>query len=331
MYTFVMGDVLLDALLDSLKILPFLFLVYILIEILETTTSAKLKSGRALRGGFAPLIGASMGLVPQCGFSVMATNLFAKGFLSLGTLMAVYISTSDEAIPILVANPDSWSKLWPLLLAKFVVALAVGYTIHLLFGKRAIAVGRDCSGKTESDASANNNDNVAATNEENTSADGKDDADIEEQDADIGCCHHHIDKKHKFWQNYIFHPLVHSLKIFAFILIINICFGLLLFYTGEQWLHNILSHTGYFQPFIAGLVGLIPNCASSVILTELYITEGLTFGSAFAGLSVNAGIALTVLFKQNKNIKQNLIIVATLFAISTVLGLIIDILFPSVL
>ena len=121
------------------------------------------------------------------------------------------------------------------------------------------------------------------------------------------------------------------MKIFAFILIVNVLFGLLLFYTGEQWLHNVLAGTGYFQPFIAGLVGLIPNCASSVVLTELYITEGLTFGSAFAGLSVNAGIALTVLFKQNKNLKQNLLIVVSLYLLSTALGLVIDLIFPSFL
>ena len=134
MYNSGMGEVLLDALLDSLKILPFLFLVYVLIEILETKTSAKLKSGRALRGGFAPLLGAGIGLVPQCGFSVMATNLFAKGYLSVGTLLAVYISTSDEAIPILLANPAGWSKLWPLLLAKFAAAVAVGYGAYLVCG-----------------------------------------------------------------------------------------------------------------------------------------------------------------------------------------------------
>ena len=270
MYNSGMGEVLLDALLDSLKILPFLFLVYVLIEILETKTSAKLKSGRALRGGFAPLLGAGIGLVPQCGFSVMATNLFAKGYLSVGTLLAVYISTSDEAIPILLADAS--------------------------LDKKDI-----------------------------------DDEQAEKESDDIGCCHHHIEKRHNFWQNYVFHPMVHSLKIFAFILIVNVLFGLLLFYTGEQWLHNVLAGTGYFQPFIAGLVGLIPNCASSVVLTELYITEGLTFGSAFAGLSVNAGIALTVLFKQNKNLKQNLLIVVSLYLLSTALGLVIDLIFPSFL
>ena len=105
-------------------------------------------------------------------------------------------------------------------------------------------------------------------------------------------------------QNYVFHPMVHSLKIFAFILIVNVLFGLLLFYTGEQWLHNVLAGTGYFQPFIAGLVGLIPNCAS---------------------------IALTVLFKQNKNLKQNLLIVVSLYLLSTALGLVIDLIFPSFL
>lgn len=309
-----MGEVLLDALLDSLKILPFLFLVYVLIEILESKTSAKLKTSRALRGGFAPLIGAGIGLVPQCGFSVMATNLFAKGFLSVGTLLAVYISTSDEAIPILIANPDSWSKLWPLLLTKFAAALAVGYGAYLIFGRRKTGKETATDGEIVRNASAREEEKPSELPED-----------------DIGCCHHHIEPSHNFWQNYVLHPFVHSLKIFAFILIINILFGMLLFFTGEQWLHNVLAGTGYFQPFIAGLVGLIPNCASSVVLTELYITEGLTFGSAFAGLSVNAGIALTVLFKQNKNLKQNLLIVASLFVLSTVLGLVIDLIFPSFL
>ena len=294
-----MGEVLLDALLDSLKILPFLFLVYVLIEILETKTSAKLKSGRALRGGFAPLLGAGIGLVPQCGFSVMATNLFAKGYLSVGTLLAVYISTSDEAIPILLAN--------------FAAAVAVGYGAYLV-----------CGGKKTLEETAT----IADASEDKKDID---DEQAEKESDDIGCCHHHIEKRHNFWQNYVFHPMVHSLKIFAFILIVNVLFGLLLFYTGEQWLHNVLAGTGYFQPFIAGLVGLIPNCASSVVLTELYITEGLTFGSAFAGLSVNAGIALTVLFKQNKNLKQNLLIVVSLYLLSTALGLVIDLIFPSFL
>lgn len=239
---------------------------------------------------------------------------FAKGFLSVGTLLAVYISTSDEAIPILIANPDSWSKLWPLLLAKFAAALAVGYGAYLIFGRRKTGKETATDGEIVRNASARE--------EEKPSELPKD---------DIGCCHHHIEPSHNFWQNYVLHPFVHSLKIFAFILIINILFGMLLFFTGEQWLHNVLAGTGYFQPFIAGLVGLIPNCASSVVLTELYITEGLTFGSAFAGLSVNAGIALTVLFKQNKNLKQNLLIVASLFVLSTVLGLVIDLIFPSFL
>lgn len=236
-----MGEVLLDALLDSLKILPFLFLVYVLIEILETKTSAKLKSGRALRGGFAPLLGAGIGLVPQCGFSVMATNLFAKGYLSVGTLLAVYISTSDEAIPILLANPAGWSKLWPLLLAKFAAAVAVGYGAYLV-----------CGGKKTLEETATIAD---------ASLDKKDidDEQAEKESDDIGCCHHHIEKRHNFWQNYVFHPMVHSLKIFAFILIVNVLFGLLLFYTGEQWLHNVLAGTGYFQPFIAGLVGSYPT------------------------------------------------------------------------
>lgn len=181
-----MGEVLLDALLDSLKILPFLFLVYVLIEILESKTSAKLKTSRALRGGFAPLIGAGIGLVPQCGFSVMATNLFAKGFLSVGTLLAVYISTSDEAIPILIANPDSWSKLWPLLLAKFAAALAVGYGAYLIFGRRKTGKETATDGEIVRNASAREEEKPSELPED-----------------DIGCCHHHIEPSHNFWQNYV--------------------------------------------------------------------------------------------------------------------------------
>ncbi|MEG2158686.1 MAG: putative manganese transporter, partial [Clostridia bacterium] len=133
-----MWDVLLDALLDSVKILPFLLVIYILIEFLETETASMVKARKLLCGKGAPIVGAGIGIVPQCGFSVVATNLYNKGYIALGTLFAVYISTSDEAIPIMLSQPDSFDKLWKLLLVKFIFAIIVGYVINLVTRNRRL-------------------------------------------------------------------------------------------------------------------------------------------------------------------------------------------------
>lgn len=297
-----MTEVIVDALSDSLPILPFLFIVYVLIEVLERRLMFASRAKRLLRGKYAPLIGAGVGLIPQCGFSVMATNLYLSGNLTIGTLMAVFIATSDEAIPILISNGATALKLLPLLAIKVVFALFMGYLLDVIFKKR--------------------NAERFALSEMRTS----ESEDIPEEET--GCCHHKLEKskkisdKRELLTEYLLHPLIHSLKVFLYIVIINLLFGILIYYIGRDNIMVFLAQSGWWQPFLAGLVGLIPNCAASVIISQLYVLGGITFGACLSGLSVNAGIALALLLRKNKNIAESLTIVLILYFSGVGIGLI---------
>lgn len=280
-----MLEVLRDAIIDSLKILPFLFLVYVFIEVIEHAVTPKL-SARLFAGKLAPLIGTAAGILPQCGFSVIATNLYAKQHIALGTLLAVFISTSDEALPIMLSNTAALPKILPLMGIKIILALVVGYSVNFFVRKKVL------------DKTA---ENIGTT----------------------GCHHHKIsgDKNEKFdAKTYILHPLKHTATVFAFILVVNIIFGALIYGVGEQTLTDFLTDVKYFQPLIAALIGLIPNCASSVIITQAYVLGQISMGAAVAGLSVNAGLGFAMLFKQNKNLKENVFILVFLFVLSVLVG-----------
>ncbi len=298
-----MTEVISDALLDSLPILPFLFIVYVLIEVLERRLMFASRAKRLLRGKFAPLIGAGVGLIPQCGFSVMATNLYLSGNLTVGTLMAVFIATSDEAIPILITNGTTALRLLPLLAIKVLFALFMGYLLDVIFRKR----------NAEKFALSEINATVGAESAE--------------EETETGCCHHKLEKsKHstdrkEMLKEYLLHPFVHSIKVFLYILVINLLFGTLIYFIGRDKIAVFLSQSGWWQPFVAGLVGLIPNCAASVIISQMYVLGGITFGACLTGLSVNAGIALALLLRKNKNIKDSIFILLTLYFSGVILGL----------
>jgi len=298
-------DVIIDALVDSAKVLPFLFAVYLLIEIVEKKLMFASKAKALLRGKYAPLIGVGMGLIPQCGFSVMATNLYISRNITVGTLIAVFIATSDEAIPILISNPATAWKLFPMLCVKVVYALMIGYLLDFIFRKRNAEIFRIADEKREH---------------------GKEPHEHKEEE--VGCCHHDLKKdtgvrdKKDILKDYLFHPLVHSIKVFLYILIINFAFGTLIYFVGQEKITMFLAQSGWYQPFIAGIVGLIPNCAASVIISQLYVLGGISFGSCVTGLSVNAGIAVALLFRKNNNIKDSLFILGVLYLSGVVLGLI---------
>ncbi len=304
-----MTEVIIDSLIDSAKVLPFLFVVYVLIEVIEKKLMFASKAKRLLRGKYAPLIGVGMGLIPQCGFSVMATNLYLSKNITVGTLLAVFIATSDEAIPILISNPATAWKLFPMLAIKVIYALFIGYLLDVIFRKRNEEMFRE---KDEEDREK-------AARHEDTH---------EEDEEEIGCCHHELKKddgkhhdKKEILKDYIGHPLIHSIKVFIYILIINFAFGTLIYYVGQDKITLFLAKSGWYQPFVAGLIGLIPNCAASVIVSQLYILGGISFGSCVTGLSVNAGIALALLFRKSKNLKDNLFILAVLYLSGVILGL----------
>ncbi|HOO22793.1 MAG TPA: putative manganese transporter [Clostridia bacterium] len=308
--------VLLDALKDSALILPFLFVVYVLIEFIEQRYIFGLKVKKVLKGKAAPLIGAGAGLVPQCGFSVMAANLFLSGNITLGTLVAVIIATSDEAIPILISNFNRAGDLLPILGIKLLFAIAAGFFADFLANK---VFKKDvCDLMSE----------PKVKEEVYPDEDDHDHGHKEEEEEIEGCCHHKIKEKDsarigkaEWAKTFLLHPLIHSLKIFAFIFLINFAFGLLLGYIGEAALMSFLSRTSWYQPILAGLIGLIPNCASSVIIAQMYVLGGLSMGACITGLSVNSGIAFAVLFRKSKNKAAVLVLLLSIYIVSVLLGI----------
>ena len=334
--------VILEALIDTAKLLPILFIVYYLIELIEFKYAIKFQNNKLLKGKASPVIGAVIGCIPQCGFSVVTTDLFTKRAVSVGALIAVYIATSDEAIPLMISEPSSIPYLLALIGVKVVFAIAVGYLsiwLYNLIFKRSRAEA-DSEQRLESenlDSERNNEEKtIRASHLESEEIDEpKAHSHIHENEAETenvslataenkvemhshgGCCHHHVRSKSFDW----LHPLLHCLKISAFILIINIIFGCIThIWMGEEALTNFLSQSLYLQPLLAVVIGLIPNCASSVVLTQLFLMGGLSFGALVAGLSVNAGLGLIILIKQNKNWKENLFIFIMLIVPSLILG-----------
>ena len=288
--------VVLEALVHTAQILPFLFIVYYLIELFEYKSANKLQKSKFLKGKASPVVGSLIGCVPQCGFSVVSTDLFSKGKLSVGALIAVYIATSDEAIPLMIANPKSIGWMLALIGVKIVLGILVGYLSIVLF-KVFFKNKKEIEVETEHH-----------------------DEEVEEDHEDVvhgGCCHHSVETKSFDW----LHPMLHCLKISLFIFAINILFGFIThIWVGEANLIALLTKGKYLQPLFAVLIGLIPNCASSVVVTELFVLGGLSFGALIAGLCVNAGLGLIILLRQNKNWKENIFIISMLIIPSLLVG-----------
>lgn len=303
--------VLLHALEDTAKLVPFLVIVYFLIELLESKELFKFEKSKLLNGKASPVIGALCGSVPQCGFSVISSELFAKQKISAAALVSVFIATSDEAVPIMLSNYKSIPALLLLVLTKIIIAIIVGYITYLLYGM--FFKQPKAEKLKHHDGENKHNDHSDHEHDEHH----EEDIDNGENHEHIHACCNHDFKHNKFnWK----HPVIHSLKITLYIFIVNLVMGGLVEWIGESNISEFLNSSYYFQPLIAIVVGFIPNCASSVILTELYLMGGLSFGSIVAGLSVNAGLGLLMLFKENKNMKQNLFITAVLLISSIAFG-----------
>lgn len=303
-----MLEIFLDALIDSAKMLPLLFIIYVGIELLEYKFGNKIKKSVQKAGKAGPLLGAAAGSLPQCGFSVITTALYSQRLVTIGTLLAVYLATSDEAIPVILSQPDQAGILLPLILTKVGIALFAGYAIDLFFRKK--------------------NKQTLAHIDSYSSGHDSPEHHHEELDNETACCGHHTSTlTKKFPVKEIFlHPIIHTLKIFVFIFLVSFLINFVLFILGGDVLAKILLSGTIFQPLIAALVGLIPNCASSVAITELYLQGAISYGSVIAGLSASGGLGLLVLFKEEKNKAEIWKIVALLFAISALSGIIIQLL-----
>lgn len=379
------------AFLDTLKMSWLLLLFYILIELIEQKIAVKMH--KKLKSKYAVAAGAGFGIVPQCGFSVLATDLFAKKQITVGTLIAVYIATSDEALPLLfssIGEKGVWLKLILLIVSKLILALVAGYALDgivtLAVKKKGLSVERtsddseqhtknqdaaeedghgECSVKSDC---ASKGVVLLAKVSEGESADcrkgqeeheehahahshgegeehvrdeihchgkeGHTHSHDEDEEVDIhkGCCGHRIESgKYSTLKTYFVHPLLHTLKILAYILIINIIMGLVIHFVGEDNIADFMTKSGVLQPILVTLVGLIPNCASSVLITQLFLSDTISFGSCLGGLMVNAGLGIAFLFKENKNVKQNFAITFGLFGAALVVAIVFHYAFLNVL
>lgn len=310
-----MWETLLDALIDTLKVLPLLFIVYMLLEFLEYRGVMKFEHSKFLKGKASPVFGSLFGCVPQCGFSVISTDLYSEKKISIGALIAVYVATSDEAIPIMIAEVDAIPQMLLLIAVKIVLGIVIGYLAMFLYGKIF---------KNNENAVTVSAENLKSSEKVNTENHEHDELKTEEhKHISHGCCKHDLEQQRFDW----LHPILHCLKISAFILIVNIILGVAIYYITEERLIAFLEKSSAFQPLFAVIIGLIPNCVSSLVITELFLAGGLSFGSIVAGLSVNAGLGLVVLFKQNKNWKENLFIILMLIIPSLIIGYGIHLLF----
>lgn len=330
-----MWEELLDALLDTLKLVPWLLAMHVLIEIFEYHAVSKIKLHKALRGPVAPLLGGVCGILPQCGFGVVAADLYSRRSIRLGTMVAVFIATSDEAVPILLSAPtaDSVIKLCVLLGFKFAAALIAGYALNLILRERELtaidehtAVVRGCH---HHELGEHTHEHKHDHEHHDSEHDHEHDREHSETDHATEADHATETQPHtkKFdFRCFVLHPLLHTLTVAGYILAVNVIFAVILHYVGEARLESFLSSAKFYQPLLAALVGLIPNCASSVVIAQMFAAGNITLGAAFAGLSVNAGIGLAVLIRKNRPAVNTLYIVLGLYVYSVCLGLLLSLL-----
>ena len=278
-----MLDVILDTLIDSIKLLPFLFITYLLMEYIEHKMKHKSKETIQKSGKWGPFFGSLLGIFPQCGFSVSATNLYAGRVITLGTLIAVYLSTSDEMLPIFISEAVSPIIILKILAIKLVIGMIAGFIIDLVI-------------------------NVLTKNKIKENI---------EQVCEEEHCHCN--------ENEILKSSIHhTLNIFVYIIIISFIINTIVHFIGEEAIANLLLNKPIIGPLVSALIGLIPNCAASVIITNMYLQKVISFGSMMAGLLTGAGIGLAVLFKTNNEIKENIKIVVLLYSIGVIVGIVID-------
>ena len=268
---------------DSIKLIPFLFLTYLLMEYIEHKTKEKTKETIKKSGKFGPFFGALLGIVPQCGFSVSATNLYAARVITLGTLIAVYLSTSDEMLPIFLSEGVAIDSIIKILAIKLIIGMVAGFLIDLVLNLKN-------RGKQE-----------------------------EEKIIDL-CEKEHCHCEHGIWKS----ALKHTVNIFIFIFIITFVINIAIHTIGEDTIASFMLDRPILGPIISGIIGLIPNCASSVIITQMYLENIISVGTMISGLLVGAGVGLAVLFRINKGVKENIKITVLLYAIGVISGILLE-------
>lgn len=276
-------EILIETCMDSMKMLPFLFLAFLLIEILERYSGGMTEKLLKKVGKAGPIVGALLGCVPQCGFSVLAANLYAGGVLTVGTLISVFIATSDEAVLILMANPERFEEIGWLLVVKVLIAVAAGYLVDGVLQKYIVRTKKSVRVKA-----------------------GKD---VRLQKIEV-----------------VKEAVEHTARIFLYLFMFSLILNFAIEILGIEKLSELLLGDTVFQPIVAAVIGLIPNCAASVILAQLYLSGAISFAAVVSGLCTGAGIGLVVLFKMNRDRRENFRILITLIVIASVAGMLLQLL-----
>ncbi|MCM1027684.1 MAG: arsenic efflux protein [Roseburia sp.] len=279
-----MSEVILDTLRDVERLLPFLFATYLVMEWLEHKTGEKTEALIKRAGRFGPVIGGALGIVPQCGFSAAASNLYAGRVITLGTLLAVYLSTSDEMLPVFLSERASGRVIFGFLLAKAGIGMIAGLAIDFLSAR-----GRRSPGEHIHDI----------------------------------CSREHCHCERGVLRS----ALRHTAQIALFLLLITFGLNLLFYFTGDGLLTVPLLNGPLTGPLLSGLVGLLPNCAGSVVITQLYLEGVIGVGTAMAGLLTGSGVGLLVLFRVNRQRKENIRILGLLYGIGVFAGVVAGIFF----
>ena len=278
-----------DAVIDSIKTLPFLFLVFLFIELFEHFWAGKIKNFLMASKKQGPVIGSIAASIPQCGFSVVASALYSERFITRGTIIAVYLATSDEAIPVLLMYPEFLPYILPLILIKLIIAIPIGYLADKFFKSEIIEQHE---------------------HEHN------------EEEHMEGCCRHEITKHRK--RDFLIHPTKHTLGIFVFILVLTLILNFIMEKIDPVNISFFNTKFGFLSPLITALFGLIPNCAVSVGLVLMFVKGTITFGAMMSGLMTSAGIGLLVLLKNNKSKKDTICILSTLVLVGYITGIFIQ-------
>ena len=307
---------------DTLYLIPFLFITYVAMEWLEHRTAGKTQEAIQHAGAAGPIVGAVLGVVPQCGFSAAAATLYAGRVITLGTLFAVFLSTSDEMLPIFIAEQVPADTIAKILGAKIVVGMVMGFIVDTVLrlarrDKQKLRIHELCE---QDHCHCNNECSTCENNPELVYQDHDDCAE--------GCAHdhHHHDHEHDHdhghgWRGILKSALIHTVQVGLFVFVITIVLNAVLEIVGEDVLAAFLGANPVLSVLASALVGLIPNCAASVAIAQLYVEGVLGAGAMMAGLLVSAGVGLLVLLRANRPMSQNLIIIVALYATGVVWGL----------
>lgn len=316
-------DVLTDSVMDTLKLIPFLFLTYLAMEALEHSASHHVRAAVEKSGKAGPVVGSLLGALPQCGFSAMAATLYAGRVVTAGTLVAVILSTSDEMIPVFVAHQESPARLFSILALKVLVGIAAGLLVDVAL--RVLHRTGDGHAHIHELCERAHCHCEEADDEEGSAEDEAVDAYGDaccDHDHGHGHEHHHDHHGHGPWA-IVRSALVHTAQVTVFIFLVTLVFGLLIEGVGEDAIGALLADHPVRATFIAALVGLIPNCGASVALTELFLDGTLAAGPMIAGLLVSGGVGLLVLWRTNADLRQNAAVTGVVYVVGVAVGLLV--------